>query len=422
MIAMWKLACVALGSASWGILGAASPPSPEAGVVAFRSADGLGFKSPAIPVAVGLRQPDVLLIQRPTPSRNGPDAGTLLCFGLVAGDPGPDAGAGVRRALSTDQGRTWSALETIRIIGWPPEFREFQPAAASVVQLDDARLRLYFTLERRGGNAPPPPTKRPAGHRSLHGGDVPPTDAASPAMLQPRRPEAANQPMARVFSAVSNDGLQFAFEEGHRYELSGISDPDVVRVPDPKQGVPADGRLGPWLLFATRGDSMVLATSADGLTFTRHERFEMPSVRRGAAMPVATDPPTVRIYGVQTSDGAIVSGVFNPFTGELTPDPGQRLAPGSGEDRGGRPGRGGGGGGGMGGEPSAAPAGDGATLLVLAGRATDKPNEIAPSLPSPVPGRPIPKTPLDPRYPPTHPDPVPVSPTPPTSPSIPPQP
>lgn len=353
---------------------AASSPGGSGGVaVGFRSKDGLALEQPAIRLLDHIRQPDALLLAKATPSRNGPDAGTLICYAVkVAGAEGAGTGVGgggggLVRCLSLDQGRSWGQPEAVVINGWPKDLVEFDPVGPAAVQLDDGRVRVYFAAAKPGVTAIPPPTRPDL---------VPPGRGTDPRDARPM----VSSPGSRIYSAISNDGLRFAFEDGHRFELAGISDPEVVRLPVNRSDDGDTRRIDPWLLFFTREDSTYLATSRDGLTFTRDETFVVSSVRHSGAMTTASDSRQVRLYGRDST--GIVSIVFDPATGETKPDGGAR-------DRGEAD------------DPSASPTGDGATLLVFVRKTADKPE--APDLPLRPPTGPDPKRPLDPRFPPTHP-------------------
>lgn len=331
-------------------------------VMAFRTSDGLNFKDPPLTVLPAGREPDVVLLTRPTPSRNGPDAGTLICYALS-----PGAGAEpprLVRSTSVDQGRSWSSTQDVAINGWPKDLTPAATGGPAAVQLDDGRVRLYFGLASstpRAPGAPIRPTPRP--------GDLPGRPDAA-------QPVPAGDAHDRIYSAISNDGLTFAFEDGHRFELAGCASPDVIRLPDP----PAQGddrRIGPWLMFLTRDDSTVLATSRDGLTWARDETFVWTSATGAGGLLTKAGERMVRLYGRDRT--GVISAVFDPATGEIKPDGGARFpSPAA--------------------HPAASEAGDGATLLVCEHPLADTPRQ---------PDR---RPPVDPRFPPTHPVPIPTRP------------
>lgn len=345
---------------------AAAPPAPAfAGeVVAFRSKDGLAVEDNAARIAPFGSQPDVLLLPRASPSRNGPDAGAMLCYAVAAsptpGQPGSVVRGELSRFISVDQGRSWSGAEPVVINGWPKDLEGHTPAAPSAVQLPDDRIRLYFTISatdsRRPGPAPNPPQRIPP---IRNGDSSQPQSSDEPDTAQPRSD--------RVYSAISNDGKTFAFEDGVRFELGGLSAPEVIRLPGP----PTDDtrRIGPWLMFFTRDGSTLLATSRDGLAWTRDETFVWTSAHEAGAILTSETSREVRLYGCDRT--GVVSVRFDPSTGDLHADPAIRWGP-------------------KHADPSAASCGDGAVLLVCVRESTDKPSgPRREPLPLPVPDRPV---------------------------------
>lgn len=327
------------GAGAMRSMGATPPMAGE--VVAVRSKDGLATDGDSARIVRLGSRPDVLLVPHATPSRHGPDAGAILCY-AVAGSSEPDrpaagAHAGLVRFTSVDQGRSWSDAEPVVINGWPKELDGRRPDAPSAVQLPDDRIRLYFTIAA-------PESRRPA--------RVPPERTPSrEGEATDDKPQDGGARTDRVYSAISNDGKAFAFEDGVRYELAGLSSPEVVRLPDP----PSDDtrRLGPWLMFVTRDGSTLLATSRDGLSWGRDETFVWTSAHEASAVLTAEAGREVRLYGCDRS--GIVSVRFDPSTGDLHADPGVRWGP-------------------KHADPSAARCGDGAILLVCVQESTDKPS------------------------------------------------
>jgi hypothetical protein len=334
-------------------------------VVAIRSTDGLAFEPQDVRIFEGGCQPDVLLVPRATPSRNGPDAGTLICYSVA-----PDS-SGLVRATSVDQGRSWSAGDPVVINGRPKDLDGLRPGGPSAVQLDDGRIRLYFTATRPRNQRPAMPPK-PGTPAPRPPGEIPPQrngTEAQPGLTAPGKAD----PPSRVYSAISNDGRTFAFEDGVRFELAGISDPEVIRLPEPREGDAR--RLGPWLLFVTREGSTLLAVSRDGLTWTRDETFVWTSVHEAAGVQIAPDSRELRLYGCDRT--GVVSCRFDPSTGDLHADPGARF-PGGTFD------------------PAITACGDGAQLLVCVRESTDKPERPRRE----PPGRPEPLDPTRPGLPP----------------------
>jgi hypothetical protein len=331
-----------IGFATTATLAWADGPK-VAPVVALRTSDGLAFEPQTVQVLASGAQPEVVLLSKATPSRNGPDAGALLCYAV-----GPDLAALVRSA-SVDQGRSWSSPDPVVINGWPKDLEGRRPAGPCAAQLEDGRIRLYFTV-----SLPSAPPSR----------GLPRTD-----------------PPACVYSAISNDGRTFAFEDGVRFELVEITDPEVIRLPDVPEGDAR--RLGPWLMFLTRDGSTLLACSRDGLTWTRDETFVWTSVHQAA--PVLSGGPLreVRLYGCDRT--GVVSARFDPSTGEIHADAGARFPVGSFD-------------------PAMTPRGDGGLLLICARESTDKPDRPRREPIVPQPATPEPVRPVRPSMPPTLPE------------------
>jgi hypothetical protein len=327
-------------------------------VVGFRTSDGLKVDTAATPIRVlpAAAHPDVLLVTRATPSRNGPDAGAVLVYASVQT---PGARGGLARAVSVDQGRTWSQPETVVINGWPRELESRWPVNPAAVQLEDGRIRLFFTLNARPADRPTAPGR--------------PAD----------RPSQASAAAGSVYSAISNDGLTFAVEDGVRFDLIGAANVEVLRLPDPPST--DTRRLGPWLMFLTREDHTVLAVSKDGLSFERDPTFALTSVESCTAAPAKPEAREVRLWG--TDRTGVVSALFDPATGDVRLDPGVRIAATDGRPA----------------DPGAAPAGDGVFLLVCTRKTADKPTG-----PTPPDRRPEPRDPFrQPLSPPTQPEPKP---------------
>lgn len=125
--------------------------------------------------------------------------------------------------ISTDAGKTWSRPQPIVISGYPDDLiRPFDP---TLVLLDDGKLRLYYSGNKKG-------------HFK---GMVP----ASP----------------KTYSALSEDGIHYTFEEGIRFS-----------VPDKPVVDPAVAKLGgTWHYYSPGGPDKGFyhATSTDGLAFKR---------------------------------------------------------------------------------------------------------------------------------------------------------
>jgi hypothetical protein len=70
------------------------------------------------------------------------------------------------------------------------------------------------------------------------------------------------QPPKDVHSAISSDGINFTEEAGIRFTKNNITDPDVFMLTDSS-----------WVMFVSKGTTLVRATSSDGLTFTEDPTF-----------------------------------------------------------------------------------------------------------------------------------------------------
>lgn len=133
-------------------------------------------------------------------------------------------------AISADQGKTWTRPQTAAFHGLPPHLsRPFDP---TLVVLDDGRIRLYFT-------------SNPTGNRLIE------------------------RDSTAIYSAVSDNGLDYEFEPGERFGVAGerVLDCAVLRL----------GKT--WHMYAPIGrpeDGAYHAESADGLTFTR--QADIPSL------------------------------------------------------------------------------------------------------------------------------------------------
>ena len=166
--------------------------------------------------------------------------------------------------FSADEGRTWTQPEVVRLQGLPEGMRfPFDP---TLVPLPDGRVRLYFT--------------------SLKG-----------RRLEEDRPA--------IYSAISNDGLNFVFEPGMRFGVSGRPVIDcavalhagVFHLFAPDNGAgdnPGAARREPG--DRSRAGVGYHATSIDGLQFTRQPDVQIEGQRRwlGAAL---SDGEALRFFG-----------------------------------------------------------------------------------------------------------------------------
>lgn len=388
---MLTIRSIHFGAAVTAIVSVAAAHAAECR--AWRSSDQLEWKAVEGSLPPGLASPELVHLSRPTPSRTGPDAGAILLYGRRGND------WSLWRSL--DQGRTWGSGEAVVLNGWPKDQQIRQATSVSAVQLDDGRIRIYMGLGKLD-DAPPTMPRWP---RPESPPDVPdrtwppPADRPNdPKPVIPPRPtfpipdsrdrSSSSQPgedrQSVILSAISNDGVNFAVEDGVRFELAGIDEPEVIRLADRASGSDDARRIGPWLMFLERGGDVLLATSPDGLTWKRDETFVWAGRKAPAAIVAVGDavpPRSVRLFA-ETGDG-LRSAVFDPATGKITDDEGTR------RDAGGE-------------SPAVCAAGDGTYLLMRVDEAADKtrwpgipgdpgrvPNQPKPPIPppSPRPGR-----------------------------------
>lgn len=340
------------------------------------SSDQLGWK---VRDATGLpsegSQPEAVLLSKATPSRTGPDAGTLMLY--LRDD---NQWVCVR---SVDQGRTWTGKSSVTINGLPAEFKDAKLGAPSVVQLDDGRVRAYFVGQSPESN-PENPFVRPPRELKPLGPAVPdlpktPSVPRKPVLRQSEA-DSAVAVAARIYSAISNDGVTFAVEDGIRFELADARDPEVVMLPPPAAGDPDTRRIGPWLMFLNRGQGLLLAHSKDGLSWARDESFAWDRIQwaTGCVSKGGTSERVVRLFAGR--EQAVVSGLYDPSTGSLVEDSGSRL-PDKGQDA------------------AVVPAGDGTFLLIRRQEAADK-KSVPGQGPPTLPGRPS-RPPATPKPPPS---------------------
>lgn len=326
----------------------------------WRSADQLVWKESETKIEGGLSAPDVLHLAKPTPSRQGPDAGALLMYAIDGGH--------VVVARSVDQGRSWGTPERVVFNGWPKEAAGREGEAPSAVQLDDGRIRLYFVVsgskKRRLPDWVEPPAVDPVPEAPMipPPGEGPRMPKRPDSPLFPENPKgmasaagAADEPAREgILSAVSNDGVTFAVEDGVRFDLKDAADPEVIRLAEGKADDGDTRRIGPWLMFVRRDSSVLLATSADGLTWSRDETFAWDNAGAPSAVGAAGSAPARSVRLFASRGKAVVSAVFDPATGKVTADSGDRVT-GAGQDA------------------AVSATGDGGWVLIRAGGAADKP-------------------------------------------------
>lgn len=148
--------------------------------------------------------------------------------------------------VSKDKGKTWSEKQTVAVTN---KLNKGAPVDPSVVQLSDGSLRLFYfgsEITSAGGD--------PASAESTH----------------------------KVYSAKSNDGLNFDAELGARFEANDLTDPEVINYKDQ------------WYMYYSLGQKSGLATSNDGLDF-KEQKLSGGEVG-GVPGAVVVDK-SVRLYG-----------------------------------------------------------------------------------------------------------------------------
>ncbi len=155
---------------------------------------------------------------------------------------------------SEDQGQTWSEPEILTIDG----LGDKATADPAPVLLADGRIRLYYF------------------------------DINEPRL---NKPASGIEPPQKIYSAISDDGINFTQEQGMRFEHNGAFDPDVEY---------ADGT---WYMFVgdLAGNMVNLATASDGLAF----EYIGPVYQGGAVPDVFVEGDTWYLYtaGINIATG-----------------------------------------------------------------------------------------------------------------------
>ncbi len=144
--------------------------------------------------------------------------GTIFVYFVDVSEDGLKEQLGMVK--STDQGKTWSDQNTLTIDG----LGEKATADPDPVLLANGRIRLYYF------------------------------DINEPRL---DKPDNGVPTTNKIYSAISEDGINFTQENGVRFERVGIFDPDVNLFNNT------------WYLYGgdIEGNQVVYATSTDGLTF-----------------------------------------------------------------------------------------------------------------------------------------------------------
>lgn len=173
----------------------------------FENSDTVVFEKASVPDAVLLH----------TASEAGAVGDVLMYFPSFENFTG-NGSEGLAYSRSTDGGKTWSERLPVTLTGKANAGAAVDP---SLVQLEDGRLRMYFF-----------------GSETTQG--------------DPARVEGDHV----IYSAVSDDGVNFTVEVGERIAVERITDPEVVQFNDQ------------WIMYMAQGTQTLIATSDDGLNFT----------------------------------------------------------------------------------------------------------------------------------------------------------
>ncbi len=216
------------------------------------SNDGLIFKVLDGPFFKHASVPDVLELTQDGVAGN---AGTLVLYFVDFSEVKGPGSEGISMASSSD-GINWSTKQTVNIEGKVNKGAAVDP---SVVQLADGRIRMFFFgSEITKGD----PAKASGDHK--------------------------------IYSAISDDGINFQVEPRVCFQASFITDPEVLLAGDE------------WLMFLSKGQETLLARSNDGLKFTLDRNFDLTI----GGVPGAVCLPDGRVRVFATGRGGIVSALY----------------------------------------------------------------------------------------------------------------
>ncbi|MBI2411182.1 MAG: exo-alpha-sialidase [Candidatus Kerfeldbacteria bacterium] len=211
-------------------------PCPTTGishdVYVTSSSDPSSFTDADTPAITYASVPDGVLLQQTTTAG---DAGDILVYFVRSG---------ICMSKSSDNGATWSDPLAVNFDGLDDSIGAYDP---SLIQLEDGTLRMYF-----------------------FGSTV---QDADPASMEGEHP---------MYSALSDDGVNFTMEDDERLSVESITDPEVLRLNDT------------WIMYVSNGSNSLIATSTNGLDFTL-----TGSSWSGGGIPgvYVDEDDTVHIYG-----------------------------------------------------------------------------------------------------------------------------
>ena len=184
-------------------------------------------------------------------------------------DPGPDNPEFIGHAASSD-GRNWSERSRVTI----ENLSGVKAVDPSVVELKDGRLRMFYYL------------------------------------MEPFIPLVHEEIPHKILSAISSGGEKTFIEgEGVRFQAPGITDPDVIQKPD-----------GLWIMYLSRGQETLIATSRNGLDFE-----DASVVIQGGGVPGAAVLEDGRIRLFVTTPGGIRSLISQDEV-HFQPEPSVRIS------------------------------------------------------------------------------------------------
>lgn len=170
--------------------------------------------------------------------------------------------------VSSDNGKNWSDKYTVEIKDKASKGAAVDP---SLVQLPDGRLRLYYF----GSEA---------------------TMGTDPASVPGKH---------KVYSVISSDGVNFTGEDGIRFEIERLTDPEIILYKNQ------------YYMYYSVGPGTFLAVSSDGLTFTSQK---ITGGDVGGVPGAVAEGSGVRIFGCRGGIASAVSAdgiTFNSDTNDV---------------------------------------------------------------------------------------------------------